>query len=94
MSLSSAHTPSILDQQVADIDYRIDVLVSSSHALRRIAVPTVLLTLTLTSGVALQFRLTQADLHQWRFVMAKAVRDLAYLEKKRPATRARKQVRK
>ena len=94
MALSSANTPSILDQQVADVDWRIDVLVSSSHALRRVAVPTVLLTLTLSSGVALQFRLTQADLHQWRFVMAKAVRDLAYLEKKRPANLRAKKVKK
>ena len=94
MALSSANTPSILDQQVSDVDWRIDVLVSSSHALRRVAVPTVLLTLTLSSGVALQFRLTQADLHQWRFVMAKAVRDLAYLEKKRPANLRAKKVKK
>lgn len=85
----AAPCPSLLKQSIGSIDWRIDVLVGASHTVQRIGSPTIVLSLTLApSGVTLTFRLTQADLHQWRFVMAKAVRDLAYLEKKRPPTNA------
>ena len=68
---------------IVDVDWSVDVVVSSSD-LAKVAVPTVLLTLTLSDDRVCRYRLSQEQLHQWRFALAKAVKDAAYLEKKAP----------
>ena len=83
MSLTSPH-PSIAAQTIVLIDWRVDIVVGTGHSVARVGVPTIVLGLTLSSGIILTYRLTQEELHQWRFSLAKAVRDLAYLDKKRP----------
>eukprot|EP00331_Platyophrya_macrostoma_P022496 CAMPEP_0176453982 /NCGR_PEP_ID=MMETSP0127-20121128/29610_1 /TAXON_ID=938130 /ORGANISM="Platyophrya macrostoma, Strain WH" /LENGTH=70 /DNA_ID=CAMNT_0017843041 /DNA_START=116 /DNA_END=328 /DNA_ORIENTATION=+ len=57
---------------------------SSLNDVDQVAVPIAVVGLKLSSGVVLTYRLRQEDLHQWRFAMAKVLRDLVYLEKKRP----------
>jgi hypothetical protein len=83
MALTAPH-PSIAEQTVVLIDWRVDIAVATGHSVARVGVPTVVLGLTLSSGIILTYRLTQEELHQWRFALAKGVRDLAYLEKKKP----------
>lgn len=75
--------PSLDAFTVADIDWRVDVLVSSD-AVTRVSTPTIVLSLLLSDGTRATYRLSQEELHQWRFSLAKAVKDLAYLEQKRP----------
>ena len=65
------------------MDWKVDVVVAS-ELLNRVAVPTVLVALQLSDGRVLTYRLSTEELHQWRYSLAKGVKDLAYLEKKRP----------
>jgi hypothetical protein len=83
MALTSPH-PSIEAQTILHFDWRVEIAVATGHSVARVGVPTVVIGLTLSSGVILTYRLTQEELHQWRFSLAKGVRDLAYLEKKKP----------
>ncbi|KAF8278430.1 hypothetical protein TcBrA4_0113800 [Trypanosoma cruzi] len=69
-------------ERILDVDWTVDVLVSSGQ-ISRVGIPTVALTITLSSGSVLRYRLTMEEFHQWRFTMAKVVRDQLYLEKKR-----------
>ncbi|KEG08087.1 hypothetical protein DQ04_08031010 [Trypanosoma grayi] len=84
MALTAPHS-SLLRERIVDVDWEVDVLVASGQ-LARVGVPTVLLTLTLSSGIVLRYRLTVAELQQWRFTMAKVVRDHIYLERAQPPT--------
>jgi len=83
MALTTPHA-SILDQSIVSVDWKVDVVVATGHSLNRVGVPVAVIALTLSSGIVLSYRLSQEELHQWRFQLAKAVRDLTYLQKKQP----------
>jgi hypothetical protein len=79
----SSGTPNVDPLSIANVDWSVEILVSSSEV-SRVAVPVVNLTLTLTDGTVQSYRLSQQDMHQWRFTLAKAVKDAAYLDSKAP----------
>ncbi|KAH9584268.1 hypothetical protein LSM04_006239 [Trypanosoma melophagium] len=61
----------------------------ASGELASVGVPIVFLSITVNNGndsnnnnTLLQYRLKVQEFHQWRFTMARVVRDLIYLEKK------------
>ena len=83
MSLTVPHG-SIATLTITSMDWRVDVLIASSSHVNRLSAVTVVLSLTLSDGRVLQWRLGAADVHQWRYQLAKAVRDLAYLQMKQP----------
>ena len=78
------------DRSVTSVQWAVDVMLSSSEvrAPRLNATPLVSLTLTLDDGSTRSYRLTAEELGQWRHAMAKGLKDLDYLERKRrPAGR-------
>lgn len=80
---SGSGAPTVDPLTIANVDWSVEILVSSSEV-SRVAVPVVNLTLTLTDGTVQSYRLSQQDVHQWRFTLAKAVKDAAYLDSKAP----------
>lgn len=75
---------------IVDIQWRVDVVLSSLSELDQVAVPVALLSVRWSNHVVLTFWLKPEDLHQWRFALAKGLRDMLYLEKKQPAHNARR----
>jgi hypothetical protein len=91
-SVTSPHG-SLFGRTVVDVQWAIEVVVSSSYlrSSRLNATPLVHVTLTLDDGRALSYRLSQAELHQWRYTLARSIKDLEYLERKRrPAPTGKK----
>jgi hypothetical protein len=72
---------------VTDIHWSVDVILASSllRSTRLNATPMINLSLTLDDGRVLSYRLTQEELHQWRYTLARGLKDLDYLERKRRA---------
>ena len=71
---------------VTFVDWSIEVVLSTSTMLQPAAngVPLVNLTLTLSDGRAVQRRLTAAELHQWRYSLARATKDLHVIASRQP----------
>jgi hypothetical protein len=82
MSVTGWHG-SVAAATIQRLDWRIDVLISTLNHVQKVNVPVIVLSLTLSTGAVLVYRLTAEEFHQWRFSLAKAVRDMAYLEKKK-----------
>ncbi len=96
-----AATTSVLDApplvdplSIVDISWRADVVISSSalHPVRSNGAPLLTLNLALSDGRTLAYRMTQETLHQWRYSMAKATKDLIYLQQKAPPVAAKRHV--
>jgi hypothetical protein len=78
-----------------DIHWAVDVILASSllRSTRLNATPMINLSLTLDDGRVLSYRLTQEELHQWRYTLARGLKDLDYLERKcraAPTTKGQK----
>lgn len=84
-SLTAPHGP-LVGVKIVDLQWSIEIVLSSSilRAKNLNATPLVTLCITLEDGRVLSFRLTQSELHQWRYTIARACKDLAYLDRKKP----------
>ena len=71
---------------IVDIAWRVDVVLSSDElrSPRHNAQPMTVVNVMLSDGRVLAWRLRAEELHQWRYILSKAVKDLTYLERKRP----------
>ena len=69
----------------SQVQYAVELVLSTSdvRAPRLNATPLIALSLTTDDGRVLQYKLTQQELAQWRYTLARAVKDLDYLERKR-----------
>lgn len=85
MAVAAPHG-SLWGRRITDIAWAVDVVLSTSAVapVRLNATPIVAVSLTLDDGRVLAFRLRQEELHQWRYTLARAYKDVAYLERKRP----------
>ena len=74
-------------QAFTDVQWSVDVMLSSSatRAPRLNATPLVTLALTLDDGSQRVYRLSSEELGQWRHALAKGLKDVEYLERKRRA---------
>ena len=71
---------------VTATSWRVDVILSSDalRAPRHNAQPIAVVNMALSDGRVVALRLRPEELHQWRYTLAKAVKDMAFLERKRP----------
>jgi hypothetical protein len=71
---------------VTDVDWSIDVVLATDTMQQPAAngVPIVNLSLTLSDGSVFQRRLTTAELHKWRYTLARATKDLAVIASRAP----------
>ena len=81
---------------VTATSWRVDVVLSSDalRAPRHNAQPVAVVNLALSDGRLVALRLRPEELQQWRYTLAKAVKDVAYLERKRPPVASAKGGRK
>lgn len=89
MSLTAPHG-SVAAATVADVQWKVDVLMTSLNEVEQVAVPVAIVAVRLTNHVVLTYTLTPEELHQWRFALAKGMRDVLYLQSKQPPHTAKK----
>lgn len=70
------------------VTWRIDIPITSLNQSGAVAVPIVVLELVFPgTGEIRTYRLRAEELHQWRFSLAKGMRDAVYLQAKEPPRR-------
>jgi hypothetical protein len=77
---------------VTNVDWAIEVVLSTDTMQQPAAngVPIVNLTLTLSDGSVVQRRLTAAELHKWRYTLARATKDLQVIASRAPVAETKK----
>ena len=78
--------------RIVDVSWKVDVIVSTSalHAPRANGTVVIAVQLVLSNGSILRYRLSPEALHQWRYAVARAARDLALLHRKAPPAAAKR----
>ena len=81
--------PTSLFPSIASVRYRVDITIRSTST-QKAMVPVVHLQLTLSDGRIVQYEVPAAMLHTLRYNLAKALKDMHYLEMRRPTAAAKK----
>jgi len=86
---TSKTSPQPLFPHILSVRYRVDVIMRTTAA-QKAMVPVVQLQLHLSDGRVVQYEVTTAMLHTLRYNIAKALKDIHYLEMRRPPAAAAK----
>jgi hypothetical protein len=84
MSALTAPHGSIGAASIVEVQWKVDVLMTSLNEVEQVAVPVAVVGIRLSNEIVLTYTLSPDELHQWRFALAKGMRDVLYLQAKQP----------